>query len=129
MNIYEARRNFKKMVRDTEKITIEEIKKESTFIGDLNREQLLDGQKSDGSDMPPYRSRGRRGNIKLKDTGAYHRGIAPKFQGRAIVMDSSDYKKTLLGKRYPLNLGLTNRSVGTLIVEILPNIQNRLRNI
>ena len=70
-------------ISKVEEITIDEIKKESALIEQLNRNQLMSGINADGGDMPKYKQGSKQpqapGKIKLFDTGAFQRGIKASF--------------------------------------------------
>ncbi|MCH2217511.1 MAG: hypothetical protein MK076_05445 [Flavobacteriales bacterium] len=116
-----------------EKITIEEIRKESKLISDLNRDQLMKGIDAFGNPTPEYsessKKKGKRGRIKFFDTGDYQKAIKPVFDNEGIDIESTDFKNAFLNpyKKVIETLGLTNESIIQLQNKILPRIIKRLR--
>lgn len=122
-------------ISKVEEITIDEIKKESALIEQLNRNQLMSGINADGGDMPKYKQGSKQpqapGKIKLFDTGAFQRGIKASFDNEGIDMNSTDFKNAFLNpyRKAIETLGLTDNSIEELQEKILPRIIKRLKAI
>jgi len=118
--------------KQIEKIIIEEIKKESDLIAQLNRGQLMSGTDAFGNPTPVYApSNKKRGNMNFKLTGDFQRGIKAKFDNKGIDMESTDFKNAFLNpyKKAVETLGLTEESILELQEVILPRIIKRLKSI
>lgn len=93
----------------------------------IQREQLSEGKKSDGTEMPEYSFRSvfqynkDPGPIKLYDTGAFYRGIGFDVRHDIYILESDDNKTMMLKKRYgPDILGLNVESKQKYIVTLKP---------
>lgn len=105
-------------------------------IADLNREQLQQGITSTGGYLPDYSPASvnmygkESGPIKLKETGDYYEGFAPRFEDKTFNIESTDWKTKMLEdryKRYGNPVGLTDESIGDLSQIILADVQSELR--
>lgn len=122
------------IVDSIENIIREEVIKEQSFIAELNREQLMNGIKGDGSDMPLYSPRSKQpnapGKIVLFDLGDFHAGINPLFEEEGFEMISTDSKTEILKEKYEESiLDLTQESIDKLKERIRPNIIERLKQL
>ena len=73
-----------------EKVMIEETKKESKLMSDLNIDQLMSGVDAVGKNMPDYAGTSKKsGKIRLFDTGKYQEGIHPLFSNSGFDMTTS----------------------------------------
>jgi hypothetical protein len=104
----------------------------------LNRQQLLDGIRSDGSFIdPPYRPRtveikklqGRPWNkVTLLDEGFYHARIEASKAGKAVALESWDEKAEALQAKYGENIeGLTEENTEIVSIAMLPDIEKETR--
>ena len=128
--IENAIKRIKKIRNSVEQIAIEEFKKESVLMSDLNRNQLLSGTDALGQPMPNYVSISRkRGRTTLFDEGDYHMGIKPLFDNEGVNMISTDRKFAFLDPKYNTALGINENSQQILIEKTKPKIIDRLRKI
>jgi len=98
------------LIKRLEAVNVNEIVHqtlESTkgFTADLQVEQQLKGLTADGTPMPDYSRTsvevfGKEGPIKLRDTGAFQRGIYVKAMGDKITISSTDDKTKMLEERF-----------------------------
>lgn len=110
------------LLKDLQAVNVEQVAKDSINatsedFSDLNREQLMNGLRSDGKkvmDRPgfPYKNlkyaRFKQGknskpglmNPDLNLTGAFHRGIAMEVRNNDIIVESSDGKAAELESKY-----------------------------
>lgn len=107
------------------------IQQERDFINTLNRNQLLDGVKADGSTMPDYaESNTKTGAINLFDTGAFQGGIGSMFENDdEFKLMSTDDKTDILISKYGNILGLNQQSLTLLRNRIKPLILNKVRSL
>lgn len=126
------------ILKNSDTIISEELESEKEFIADLNREQLRQGTRPDGTDMPNYVKGSKQpsapGKITLFDKGKTHKGITPIFKKDHIDYDNTDPKsKYLIGRVVPPLLGdwmgLTRDSMDKLAVKTLPGIKKRIKQI
>jgi len=140
---------LKKLVRRLEEIQRRNVLKtlvirEQDFIENLNRGQLADGQRADGSFLQPYRrshpSKSFMGKpvsknvgepTKLLDTGQFYKSIDVKVTDNAFVMTGDTQKdNTDLAERYGDNiLGLSAESLNKLRIKLKQDILTELRRI
>jgi hypothetical protein len=91
---------------DTEKVAIVSVEESKGPLVDKNRERMLDGIRSDGSEMPIYSYISQtvygypNERIKLRDTGAFQNSIFVIVSGLRILTDSRDQKSPVLQQRY-----------------------------
>ena len=104
------------------------------FIADLNRKQLAEGKRSDGSDIEPEYSgltevlkRSKSGlsgvtsHVTLYDTGAFHESIIADIYSGSLILDATDGKTNELIEKYTDKiLGLTEESITILQNEFRP---------
>lgn len=114
---------------------IEEVLIESTGqMADLNAEQINQGVKADGSQMPDYSFRSvfqygkPPGPIKLRDTGAWQQGLYARVAGDKIEFSSSDGKNDKLIDRYGNQIvGLSEKFKAEVIREsIRPGVKQKI---
>lgn len=105
----------------------------AAFIEDLNREQLSQGERSDGSILPPYApvsvAMGKPpGPIRLFDEGDFYEGINLSVFDDKMVFTGEDEKTPMLIERYgQMILGLSDESIETLLNYIKPQILRKLQ--
>lgn len=127
--------NKLELIRNSiESIIREEVINNQEFIADLNREQLMNGIKGDGSDMPLYSAKSKQpnapGKIVLFEFGDFHAGINPLFEDEGFEMISTDSKTEILTERYGESiLDLTQESIDKLKDRIRPNIIIKLKEL
>lgn len=114
------------------------IKANAAFIENLNRAQLYEGKRADGSDISPdytqttefiKQSKGQRSDrVTLRDTGAFYESIFVEVFRDAFDLSADDPKTAELKAKYqPTILGLTEESKQKLIVHIRPQFVVLLR--
>ncbi len=99
-------------------IAAEAVRANTDLLEELNREQMLEGEDSEGNEITPkYRSAiyaaQKPSNPKrkfltpnLKNTGAFHRSIRATLSGQSIRFNATDSKKAKLLAKYGKVLGL-----------------------
>lgn len=119
---------------DLNRATEKALKAREEDIPELNRDQLKQGQRADGTFLPPYSSNSvskfgkKAGPIKLFDTGAFYEGIKPEFKKEEFSITDSDRKTEMLQDRYGDSiLGLSDLSISELAQDSLGQIQYELR--
>lgn len=119
---------------DLNRATEKAMKAREEDISELNRDQLRQGQRSDGTFLPPYSSNSvskfgkTPGPIKLFETGDFYKGIKPEFKKEEFNITDLDNKTDMLQDRYGESiLGLSNLSIGELAQDSLGQIQYELR--
>jgi hypothetical protein len=104
------------------------------FIADLNRKQLAEGKRSDGSDITPEYSgltellkrpksglSGVTSHVTLFDTGSFHKSIVADIYSGSLILDATDGKTSELMEKYNEKiLGLTKESIIVLRNEFYP---------
>ncbi len=107
------------------------LESEREFIEQLNRDQLFEGKKASGEDMPLYspnsRSRFAPNNIKLLDTGDFYKGITAEFDTIGVELTGLDEKTAELVVRYGFILGLTEESISLLRAKVVPLFVEKVR--
>ena len=115
------------------KIVVEILQDERRFISELNRNQLDDGEKANGQNMPNYKpgskSPSAPGKIKLFDTGEFHASIEPLFDRDEFELVSTDEKADILINRYGQILGLNAESLNLLRERVRIRLIARLNEI
>ena len=100
------------------------------FIAELNRQQLMKGQKGDGSDMPNYVANSKQpsapGKITLFDKGDFHAGVDTLFGDEGFDLVGLDEKTWFLVKRYGNILNLTDESKQKLRERLKPSLLKRI---
>lgn len=103
------------------------------FIADLNRKQLAEGKRSDGSNITPeYKTitkilksdlsglAGVIDHVTLYSKGDLHKSITADIYSEKLVLDATDSKTPELLEKYGEWLGLTEESLVILRKEFLP---------
>jgi hypothetical protein len=103
------------------------LQRHSDDIEALNKLQLLSGQKSDGTKLPPYsksylKTRKKYGRptapMDLYLTGKLHEAIFTTFFDKSFNIESNDYKGDILESRFGSKIyGLTNENKMKLLYE------------
>ena len=131
--LLEATTKLKRVRKGIIDIIKKEAIKERRFISNLNRDQLLRGEKGDGSAMPNYvdnsRQRSAPGKIKLFDEGDFHSGIEPMFDDEGIEMIGTDDKTPILVGKYGVILDLTKASEEKLRNKMMPNLIKTIKEL
>jgi len=103
------------------------------FIADLNREQLMEGKKGDGSDMPNYAPNSKQpsspGLITLFDTGDFHESIKPVFEDEGIDLVGLDFKTPFLVAKFGNILDLDSERREKLKERLLFRVKIRLKEL
>lgn len=91
------------------------IENNADTLADYNREQLFQGERTDGTPIEPvYRPLTRiikqqKGQpidrVTVKDTGAFYRGINVQVQNDTAIFDSRNSKTNKLERKYSTNNG------------------------
>ena len=123
---------IRKMTRfnDTaEEIAINEAELFSDIIEQMNREQLLQGKKADGTNMPDYVARsktGKTGKINLFDTGNFQAGFKASKTSKISIDVESDNKMFL--KKYGDIFGLNKSNLEIFRkTYLIPAMQKQLK--
>ncbi len=137
--VRELANKFKKL--DFEKLVVETLVEHEEQIVDLNREQLFQGERADGSVLPDYSFvsvnffNKPKGPIRLYDTGDFYEGFRVGSQsGKAefpLYIISTDKKADELKSKYGSEIfGLNKENIEGLVrIYILPSIGKKLRGI
>lgn len=124
VKLKKARNQIPNIIRDA-------LISEQAFIAQLNRDQLLDGKKADGTNMPDYVQNSKApsspGEITLFDTGEFQAGIEPLFGNDELNLLGTDEKTEILVAKYGEILGLNEESLNLLIQKVKPIIQTKVR--
>lgn len=112
----------------------EEVAKEREFIEQLNREQLKEGKRGDGKDMPDYVPNSKQpsapGKITLFDIGDFHQGITAIFDNEGGEIYSTDDKGRFLVPKYgEAILKLTNENWKRVLERVQPRVIERLKEL
>lgn len=131
MDLSKLHSNLKQL--DVVDIMVDSLEDIDEFIADLNRTQLTQGLRDDGSSIEPEYSaltevlkRSKSGtagitsNVTLFDTGQFHKSIFTSIFPDEIVLDSKDSKLNKLEDKYQSILGLTEASIKKLKQKVLP---------
>lgn len=108
------------------------------LMADMNREQLKEGIRSDGSKIsPPYtpftiRMKQKKGQpttkVTLFDEGNFHAALKGKKQADGILLESDDWKREQLKEKYGNKIeGLTDENLEKLRIMLYPRILFELR--
>jgi len=107
---------------------------EEKFLADLNRQQLLDSEKSDDSRIMNLQTGSllhakKRRAYTLKDKGAFHRSITARLAPRSIIITATDSKTESLQQTFGkeiLGLGTdAKRDVMFKLKKTLPQLIRR----
>ena len=104
------------------------------FIADLNRTQLAEGKRSDGSNIEPEytpfttfmkKNYGvglgkETGHVTLFQTGDIHKSIFADIGSGKVTLDATDPKTNELLSKYGERRGLTDESIVLLRIEFWP---------
>lgn len=124
---------LKTVVKNINKIAREELIKERDFIVQLNRDQLLDGKKADGTSTPDYVDGSLQpfapGAITLFDEEDFHAGLDTLFEDTAVEVVGTDPKTDMLVAKYGDILGLNDKSIILLQRRLQVRLQQRINAI
>ena len=116
---------FKSVNIDFNAILKRVLERHESDIQELNQEQLLKGERSDGSKLSPYtpayaKRKGKPLTPKtLKDKGGFHEGIFTSFFEKAFNVESSDWKNDFLESKWgPKLFGLNKKNLTRLLGEM-----------
>lgn len=122
-NLKYVRDNLNKIIQDV-------LIGERDFIAELNRKQLWEGKKADGTNMPNYvpnsKAPNAPGKIVLFDTGFFHAGLESLIEEDQFEVVGTDSKTGFLTAKYGHILDLNENSLEILRREIKPKIEKRL---
>lgn len=122
-NLIFIRDNLNKIIRDV-------LIDEREFIAELNRKQLLRGEKSDGTDMPNYVANSiapnAPGKIVLFDSGLFQAGLDALIEDKEFEVIGTDEKTGFLVKKYGHILDLNKESLDILRKRIAPKIEKKI---
>lgn len=108
----------------------EAIIEKRDYIAELNRDQLWQGKKADGSEMPEYKPNSKQpnapGKIVLFDTGDFHEGIEAQIEANILDVVGTDEKTSMLVNIYGEILGLNEGSLKALKEEVKPIIEQKI---
>lgn len=101
-------------IEQEEKFILRVIKEHEDVITNMNTDQLFQGIRSDGSEMPAYSKASVEvygkpdGPIRLFDTGDFYRGFIVHAEKFPVLIDSTDSKTTMLveGNKYKKGYGV-----------------------
>ena len=131
--ILEAKRKLLRALNEIDDIIRAEAIKESVYIANLNREQLLEGKKGDGTPTPEYVEGSKQpsapGNMTFFDSGDFHEGIQPLFTNEGIDMVGIDEKTSILIGKYGKLLDLSQESQAKLRERLKPGIIEKLKKL
>lgn len=129
--IIQAKDKLVKVLSNIDRIIKDEAIDQTKFISQLNRDQLLLGQKGDGSAMPNYVEESVQpsapGKITLRDKGPFHEGIEPMFFDGGFDMVGTDRKTPFLVSKFGNILDLTDESKQKLRERMIPGIIKRIK--
>lgn len=103
-SILELRRKIDDL--DINQVSVDAITKTDAIAADIQVKQQLNGVDAKGKEMPYYSPVSvevfgkPEGPIKLRDTGAFQRGIYVKAMGDKITISSTDDKTKMLEERF-----------------------------
>lgn len=106
-------------------------------MAEMNREQLEDGGRADGSALPPYKpltvqiksAKGQQTQpMNLRDTGSWQGRIMAKKYGKYLEIISTDRKDQMLADRFGEQiLGLTEENMQRLLdSNVRPDVDKRV---
>lgn len=117
---------------DINQVSVDAITKTDAIAADLQVKQQLNGVDAKGKTMPDYSPISvelygkTAGPIKLRDTGAFQRGVFVKAMSDKIVFSSTDDKTKMLEERFGKKgfsiLGLNSGSRKEWILDLEPNL-------
>lgn len=133
---------FKRVNIDLYAICKRVLHRHEKDIEELNRSQLLEGKRSDGTILPPYSAPYAKRKNKplrpktLKDTGGFHEGIFTTFFEKTFNIESSDYKSDILETVWGTKIfGLTKENKQKLLTDygvksdIIKEVKKALKNV
>jgi len=120
-----------------EEILEKALDEEEDFILDLNRAQLEDGMRADGTQLPPYSpytvqikaAKGQQTQpMNLRDTGAWQSRFQMRKYDKFFEIVSTDYKDVRLVERFGEQIeGLTQENIGVALDKMLPHMQEEFK--
>lgn len=124
-------KKLEKVIASIPDLIRKEAIKERSFIADLNRQQLLRGEKGDGTDMPQYVEGSKQpsapGKITLFETGTNYASIETLFDENGFENVSDDPKSVFLINNYGKEIYDLNReSILKLRDKIFPSIKAKI---
>lgn len=112
------------------------LNSEEKFITDLIREQLSEGKRGDGKDLPKYKRAtilskkeagtfiSKSGRIALIDEGDFWRSLISEASGGYLMIDARDYKYSRLIKRFGREITLLDiESRSKIVKRIHPQLK------
>lgn len=109
-------------------------------IAELNRAQLMAGQRSDDTALPPYttayaKRKGKPLTPKtLNDKGGFHKGIFTTLFDQSMTVQSSDWKSDILEWKWGQKIfGLSRKSKDEIVNrvrgEMVTQVRNTMKNV
>jgi hypothetical protein len=114
-----------------EATVLDVIDSNSTILENLNRKQLREGIRADGTEIKPYYRnilyKGRLRPVDLRNTGAFYQSITVEVTDDTVEIDAKDSKTEKLQTKYgKLILGLTIDNKRLFLQRMTPQINERL---
>ncbi|MFD2936320.1 hypothetical protein [Spirosoma flavum] len=119
------------------RVMAEVVEANSAFIENLNRAQLFDGKRADGTDITPdytevtvflKKEKGQRSDrVTIRDTGAVYESIFTQVFSDSFELEADDPKVPALVAKYGNLFGLTPESKDKLIAHIKPQFIAKLK--
>jgi hypothetical protein len=110
------------------------LERHAEEIEDLNRNQLTQGKRSDGSQLPPYtpayaKRKGKALTPKtLNDTGTFHNEIFTTFFEKSFNVESNNWKSDIIESNWGQKIfGLTDENKRKLAEMIRDEVASELR--
>ena len=116
-----------RLIKDQRNIIMKALKDNEAFIIQLQKEQMQEGKKGDGSPTPFYvansKSPSAPGRMKYFDTGDFYRGFDAVFGSDEFTNTSTDSKTDLLISKWGELFGFDDQRVKKLQDFIIPVVQ------
>ena len=150
----ELAKKFEKIGRDIDKIALKSIESKESVLEELNRGQMFEGIRSDGSEIrkiengvevdyiyAPFtiEKKIEKGQptdrVTLKDEGDFYEALDYDFDifgsgGASILITDSDSKTPELTQKYGIDIfGLTNKNIVILVILIEQSIASEIEKI
>ena len=133
MSFREKLAKLKRLESEIGDLINETLSEHSKDMADLNRKQLAEGKDATGATNPKYKSKGKRGPLKFRETGDYYKSIVAEVKGTKVDMKSTDAKAKYLdpykghGTRIE-TLGLSPDSITALRQPLTSTLIEKIKN-